>query len=331
MNRRIILAGGRGFLGRVLARWFGGRGWDVVVLTRRPTRRVEAGSAAAEPVREIAWDGETLGPWVAELEGATAVVNLAGRSVNCRYHARNRRIILDSRLKPTRVLGEALGQGRTPPRVWLNASTATIYRHTLGAAWDEAGEIGGTPEAKDEFSVQVATAWERAFNEANTPRTRKVALRSAMVLGRGRNSVFPMLRRLTRLGLGGRMGRGRQFVSWIHEADFCRAVEWLLAHDEMAGAVNLAAPNPLTNAEMMRTFRELCGVPFGLPATEWMLETGAFLLRTETELVLKSRRVIPGRLLAGGFAFHFPTFREAAADLMGRKGDRTTKYTKHTK
>jgi hypothetical protein len=218
------------------------------------------------------------------------------------------------------VLGEAIARCASPPRVWLNSSTATIYRHTFGPAWDEAGEIGATPEAKDAFSVEVATAWEREFNAAPTPRTRKVALRSAMVLGHARNSVFPVLRRMTRLGLGGRMGSGRQFVSWIHQEDFCRAVEFLLERDDLSGVVNLAAPNPLPNADMMRLFRELCGVPIGLPATEWMLEVGAFLLHTETELIIKSRRVVPGRLLAAGFQFRFPEMRGAVADLMPSRG-----------
>ncbi len=312
MNPRIILAGGSGFLGQVLLRWFAGCGWEVVVLTRSPRLRTDG-------VIEVGWDGEALGQWSTELEGATAVINLAGRSVNCRYHARNRRTILNSRLKSTRVLGEAIARCQSPPRVWLNSSTATIYKHTLGPAWNELGEIGGTTEAKDEFSVEVATAWEREFNQALTRNTRKVAMRSAMVLGCGQNSVFPMLRRLTRLGLGGRMGSGRQFVSWIHEEDYCRVIEWLMASEDVSGAVNVAAPNPLTNAEMMRIFREVCGVPFGLPATEWMLELGTFLLQTETELVIKSRRVVPGRLLASGFEFRFPQFREALVDLIGRK------------
>lgn len=307
--KRLILAGGSGFLGRVLAGYFSERGWQMVVLTRRPHPRTDA-------VREVHWDGETLGAWTRELDGAAALINLAGVSVNCRYHARNRRLIMDSRVNSTRVLGEAVARCAQPPAVWLNSSTATIYKHTYGPAWTEAGEIGGTPAAKDEFSVDVAQAWEREFTAVATPKTRQVVLRSAMVLGNEPNSVFPVMRRLTRLGLGGSLGDGRQFVSWIHHADFCRAVEWLLAYDEVSGVVNLAAPHPVTNAEFMRTFREECRMPFGLPATRWMLEVGAFVLRTETELLIKSRRVVPGRLLAAGFQFDFPYLGKALRNLL---------------
>jgi uncharacterized protein (TIGR01777 family) len=307
---KIILAGGSGFLGQALAQCFAAQGRQVVVLTRHPG--VETSSA-----REVAWDGETLGEWVEELAGATAVINLAGRSVNCRYTKTNRRILIDSRVKPTRILGEAIAKCAPPPPVWLNASSATLYRHTFGTPWDETGtDFTPTAEAKDAFSIDIIHAWEGAFDAAPTPQTRKVALRTAMVLGHGNNSVLPMLCRLARFGLGGRMGSGKQFVSWIHEIDFCRAVEWLLAHDEVSGPVNLAAPNPVTNAEMMRLFREIVKAPFGLPAMVWMLEIGAFFLRTETELILKSRRVIPGKLPAGGFAFRFPTMREALQDLL---------------
>ena len=308
MSGRIIVAGGSGFLGRVLAKHFLAAGHQVTVLTRTPGR-VDNG------VGEEAWDGRTLGEWARKLEGAAAVINLAGRSVNCRYHARNRREILESRTHPTRVLGDAIARCASPPRVWLNASTATIYKHTFGPAWDEAGDIGGTAAVKDEFSVEVATAWERTFAEARTPATRKIVLRSAMVLGRGANSVFPTLRRLARLGLGGRMADGRQFVSWIHQDDFCRAIDWLLQREDFSGVVNLAAPNPVTNAEMMNTLCKVCRVPFGLPATRWMLEIGAFFLRTETELILKSRRVTPRQLLASGFQFRFPELRGALRDL----------------
>jgi hypothetical protein len=185
---------------------------------------------------------------------------------------------------------------------------------------DEAGQTGATPEAKDAFSIDVITAWEQALQEASVPRTRKVAMRISMVLGNG-GGVFPVLRRLVGFGLGGRMASGRQYVSWIHQSDFCRAMEWLIARSDLAGPVNIAAPNPLPNGEMMRTLRASLGVPMGLPATSWMLEIGAFLLRTETELILKSRRVVPGKLLASGFDFQFPEFSGAAEDLIARRTD----------
>ncbi len=317
MNKqRIILAGGSGFLGGELAKYFSALGWEVVVLTRSPKTRTDG-------AREFAWDTKSLGNWVNELEGATAVVNLTGRSVDCRYNAKNRREIMDSRVNSTRVVGEAIVRCKTPPRVWLNSSTATVYQHTFGRPHDESShEMDSATDAKDAFSVEVAQAWERAlFDEMegrfrkSSSETRRVALRTSMVLGLGRNSVFPVLRRLTKFGLGGRQGSGKQFVSWIHAEDFCRAIEWIIAHQELSGPINQCAPNPLPNAEMMKLFREVCGMPIGLPAIEWMLEIGAFFLRTETELIFKSRRVVPGKLLQSGFEFRFPTFREAAADL----------------
>jgi uncharacterized protein (TIGR01777 family) len=312
----MILAGGSGFLGQELARYFAARGWEVVVLARSP----QTGRAA----REVRWDAATLGDWARELDGAEAVINLTGRTVDCRYTEKNRREIMDSRVNSTRVIGEAIARCTKPPRVWMNASTATLYRHNFDEPWDETGTyFAATLDAKDAFSVSVGLAWERALNEAPTPHTRRVALRTTMVLGHARNSVFPVLRRLARFGLGGRMGSGRQFVSWIHHADFCRATEWLIDHEEISGPVNLAAPNPLPNAEMMRLFREICGAPLGLglPATEWMLEIGAVFLRTETELILKSRRVVSRRLREGGFRFQFETMREALLDLVATNGN----------
>jgi uncharacterized protein (TIGR01777 family) len=310
-TKRIVLSGGNGFLGGILAEHFRKQDYEVVVLTRSPQKETRSGD-----VCECFWDGRTRGEWTRELDGADVLVNLAGRSVDCRYHARNRKLMMDSRIDSTRVLGEAIARCTHPPKVWLNSSTATIYKHTYASAWDERGEIGATPEAKDAFSIEIATAWEREFNAARTPATRKVALRAAMVLGHGENSVFPMLCRLTRCGLGGRMGSGRQYVSWIHETDFCQAIDWLIEHGEVAGPVNVAAPHPVPNGEMMAMLRKLCSAPFGLPAAAWMLEVGAFFLRTETELIIKSRRVVPGRLLAGGFQFRFPQMREAMADLL---------------
>jgi uncharacterized protein (TIGR01777 family) len=310
--RRVVLAGGNGFLGQVLAQKLKAGGAEVIVLTRRQMAQ-EAG------IIPVQWDGITLGPWTKHLEGAQAVLNLAGRSVNCRYHRRNRRSIMESRINSTRVLGEATAQCKRAPLVWLNSSTATIYKHSLVRPMEEAdGQIGATPEAKDAFSVEVACEWEKTLNAACTPLTRKVAMRTAMVLGTAKGGVFDVLRRLTRFGLGGQMGNGQQFVSWIHEEDFCRAVDWLIAKTELAGPVNVCAPNPVTNQKLMAELRKSCRVPFGLPATRWMLEVGAFFLRTETELIIKSRCVTPGVLLASGFQFQFPSVPEALRDLCAK-------------
>jgi uncharacterized protein (TIGR01777 family) len=242
--------------------------------------------------------------------------------VNCRYTPENRRAILESRVHSTRAVGAAIAGVAEPPRVWLQASTATIYAHRFDAANDEwTGRLGGDePGAPStwRFSIDVARAWEAAFHECNTPRTRKVLMRSAMTLSPDEGGVFDTLVNLARHGLGGRAGSGRQFMSWIHEYDFIAAVRWLIAHDDMSGAVNLAAPAPLTNEEFMRDLRNACGVPLGLPTTNWMLEIGAVFLRTETELIVKSRRVVPGRLLESGFRFQFSEWRDAAQELCGR-------------
>lgn len=315
---KVVIPGGSGQVGTVLARAFHHGGHEVVVLSRKP---------ANAPWRMVEWDGETLGDWVSEFEDADAVINLAGRSVNCRYDDHNRRVIKDSRLKSTKVVGDAIAQARKPPRVWLQASTATIYAHRFDAPNDEAtGIIGGLePTAPDtwRFSIEVATSWESALNQAPTPVTRKVLMRSAIIMNPDQGSPFDMLLRLVKLGLGGQAGDGKQYVSWIHDQDFVRAVLWLIEHEEFAGPVNLAAPNPLTNAEFMRALRTAWGMPFGLPATKWMLEIGALVLRTETELILKSRRVIPTRLLQSGFDFQFPTWPDAARDLCVRSREKS--------
>jgi uncharacterized protein len=309
---RIVIPGGTGQVGSVLARAFHARGDEVTVLSRSPQ---------TAPWRVVKWDAETLGDWAAELEGSDVVINLAGRSVNCRYNAGNRKVITESRVKSTQVIGEAIARASRPPRVWLQASTATIYAHTYDKANDEAtGIIGCSADAPDtwRFSNDVVTSWERAANDAITPRTRKVLLRSAIVMSPDRGGAFDMLLKLVRFGLGGRAGDGRQYVSWIHDEDFIRSIFWLIEHDEAEGPVNLAAPNPLPNDDFMSALRDAWGIRVGLPATEWMLEIGAFLLRTETELILKSRRVVPGRLLAAGFVFQFATWSEAAQDLCSR-------------
>ncbi len=314
---KLVMPGGTGQVGTVLARAFHDDGHEVVVLSRKP---------ASAPWRSALWDGATPGGWVSELEGADAVINLAGRSVNCRYNAKNQRAIRDSRLQSTRVLGRAIARARRPPRAWLQASTATIYAHRYDAENDEVtGLLGGAESRAPDtwrFSIDVATSWERVLDEAAVPETRKVKLRSAILMTPREGGAFDALLRLARFGLGGRAGDGRQYVSWIHDEDFVRAVSWLIEHREIDGAVNLAAPHPLSNADFMRALRNAWGRSFGLPATEWMLEIGAFFLRTETELILKSRRVVPGKLLQGGFAFRFPTWPDAARDLCRRWRER---------
>ncbi len=267
-------------------------------------------------------NGRELGPWAAAIDGADVVINLAGRSVNCRYTAANRREIIDSRVESTRAVGAAIAQAAHPPALWMNASTATIYRHALDRPMDEAtGELGGyEPDAPAtwNFSIDVATRWEEAFFAAFTPRTRKIALRSAMTMSPDAGGVFAALLHLAQSGLGGRAGPGTQFVSWVHDADFIRAVEFLIARQQLSGCVNVCSPNPLPNRDFMGDLRRACGARFGLPAAKWMLEIGAFFLRTETELILKSRRVVPGRLLEAGFEFRFPLWPAAAQDLVER-------------
>ena len=309
---KIVIPGGSGQVGTVLARAFVADGHEVVVLSRK---------ARQAPWRLVAWDGETLGSWTKEFHGADVVINLAGRSVNCRYGSRNRREIKESRIKSTRAVGQAIAEAAKPPRVWLQASTATIYTHRYDAPNDEAtGILGGDEPNVPEtwrFSIDVAKSWEQAALEARTPNTRQVLLRSAITMSPDRGGAFDYLLKLVRWGLGGQHGDGRQFVSWIHDRDFVRAVYWLIDHD-LSGPVNLASPNPLPNADFMRDLRTAWGRQIGLPTAEWMLEVGTFLMRSESELVLKSRRVIPSRLLESGFEFQFPTWSVAVQELCRR-------------
>lgn len=313
---RIVLPGGSGQVGRMLAQFFQERGHSVTVLTRGPY---------TAPWQTVHWDGKTLGPWVETLDGADVCIHLSGRSVNCRYTPRNRRELRDSRVEPTRLLHEAFSILPNPPRLWMNASTATIYRHALDRDMDEAtGESGGgemisrhrrAPE-KWNWTIQLVKDWESAFFSRPTPGTRKIALRTSLVFSPTPGNVFAVMSNLVRAGLGGTQGNGRQYVSWIHEADYARSLEFLIEHEEIEGPVNLAAPDPLPNREFMTAFREAWEVPNGLPAPAPLLAVGMFFLRTEPELVLKSRRVVPGRLLQAGYEFKFPTWPEAAQDLV---------------
>ncbi|MGA7921916.1 MAG: TIGR01777 family oxidoreductase [Candidatus Acidiferrales bacterium] len=310
---RIVLPGGSGQVGTIIARHVHAQGYDVVVLARNLKRA---------PWRAVQWDGATLGRWTGELENADVVINLAGRSVNCRYNDSNRREIKESRIRTTRLVGEAISRSAHAPRIWMNASTATIYRDAYDRPMDEAtGELGGREQnvpSSWRFSIDVATSWEEAFFSWSTPGTRKIALRSAMVMSPGPDGIFDTLLSLVRHRLGGTSGSGRQFVSWIHEHDFLRAIEYLIINDSLDGAVDIASPNPIPNADFMALLRKAWGARVGLPATALMLELGAVFLRTETELILKSRRVVPGRLLANGFQFDFPTWDIAAFDLVKR-------------
>lgn len=310
---KIVLPGGSGQVGQILARAFAADGHEVIVLCR---------SASVPAGRVVPWDGRTVGPWARELDGADVVFNLAGRSVNCRYTDENLRAMRSSRVDSTRAVGEAIAAASRPPRVWLQMSTATIYAHRHDAPNDEAtGLLGGDePDVPPSWrnSVEIARAWEQALDEARTPGTRKIAIRASMVMSPDRGGIFDVLLGLTRRGLGGPAGGGQQFVSWIHERDFVRATRFLIERDDISGPVNLASPGPLPYSDFMRALREAWGIGFGLPATKWMLEVGALVMRTDTELVLKSRRVVPGRLREAGFAFAFTEWSSAARDLVAR-------------
>jgi len=300
---KIVIAGGTGLCGRLLTEYFAARGDEISVLSRRQTNQTG--------VTTLLWDGKTLGDWASAIDGADVVINLAGRSVNCRYNDANKAQIFASRFDSTRAIGEAIESAANPPRVWLNAASATIYRHSLDRAMTEkAGEIGTG------FSVDVCRRWEETLLGAHVPMvTRRVALRSAIVFSHLPGGVWQPFAWLARFGIAGPMAGGRSMVSWIHGEDFCRAVEWIIEHEEMSGPINLASPNPLANRDFLAAVRKAVGVPFGIPSARWMLECAAFIHRTETELLLKSRWVIPCKLRSSGFRFQHPFWPAAAKSV----------------
>ncbi len=296
---KIIIAGGTGFLGNSLKKFFEAKGYSVFILTRQPGQE-----------HEIYWDARTLGDWKDCLEGADVLINLTGKSVDCRYTEQNKQEIYTSRIDSTRILQEAVEHCVHPPKIWLNASSATIYDHSEQHLNTEANGIIG-----DDFSMNICKSWEAEFFRAENPETRKVALRTSIVMGNS-GGAFPKLKAVTKLFLGGKQGSGRQKVSWIHIGDFCRAVAWIIDHEEISGVINITAPKPLTNAEMMNNLRKRMKIPFGLNAAVWQLKIASFFLRTETELLLKSRNVYPEKLLHSGFSFAYPDLEAALEDLI---------------
>jgi hypothetical protein len=303
--KKIIIPGGSGFLGQSLAAYLSTEGYEIVILSRKA-------SPSANNISYQVWDGENLGEWAKSFEGAEAIINLAGRTVNCRYTPQNKQEIYDSRLKSTAIIGEAIKQCTEAPKLWMNSSSATIYRHALDRPMDEeTGEYG------EGFSVNVCQKWEKTFNEIKLPHTRKIALRMSIVLGKEGGAMQP-LNNLVKFGLGGTQGKGNQYMSWIHEKDLHEMFLWMIKNEDLEGAFNCAAPNPITNQYFLKTLRKAHKQSIGLPATKWMLEIGAWMIGTETELILKSRRVIPKRAIDKGFEFKFSHIEEALQDLVAK-------------
>jgi uncharacterized protein (TIGR01777 family) len=303
MNKtKIILAGGSGFLGTLLTNHFLKQGNEVIILTRGTAQ-------PADGVQYVNWDGKHQGEWTKHLEGADLVVNLNGKSVDCRYTTKNKQLIYATRLDATVALGKAITNCKQPPACWINASSATIYRYSIDQTMDEyTGEIG------EGFSVDVCQQWEQSFNKFELPKTRKVIMRIGIVLGKEGGAVKP-LKMLTRLGLGGKQGSGQQYMSLLHQTDFVNAVDFLFKNVAAKGVYNLVSPNPITNKDFMHFLRKSLSIPFGIPLPEYLLKLGAYLINTETELIIKSRRVIPTRLSEEGFTFTFPLIEEALTDL----------------
>ena len=311
---KVVIPGGSGQVGQILARAMSAEGHEVVILSRSARE-----SAIA---RYVAWDAMTLGDWAQEIDGADVVINLAGRSVNCRYTDENLKEMMRSRVDSARVVGAAIAATKKPPSLWMQMSTATIYAHRFDAANDETtGIIGGDePGVPDywSYSVDIAKAWEAELTAADIPNTRKVALRTAMVMSPDKDGIFDVLQGIARWGLGGTHASGKQYVSWIHDADFVAAISFIIENESIEGAINLTAPNPVPQRAFMRDLRAALNTSVGLPAMKWMLEIGAFFMGSDTELLLKSRRVVPGRLLDAGFKFQQDTWLAAAQDLVAR-------------
>jgi len=354
-NKKIILAGGTGYIGQALAKYFGTDN-DIIILGRNVTdhennayddKLLQPGNGYR--IHYIQWDGKKVEPcWQQHIEGADIIINLAGKSVNCRYNSKNKKTIIGSRVNATHALGEAIKKCVVPPKLWINFSSATIYRNAIDGPNDEfTGQISewkkdnmpytwpdrlryhknrflasifygkNSDKYKEydlDFSVRVCKAWEGAFNEHRTPFTRKIALRAAITIGKG-GILVPYLN-LCKAALGGRHGSGKQFFSWVHVEDLCRMIEWFWERKELEGVFNCAAPNPVTNENFMRTLCKFTGHVIRIPSPAWLLEFGAWLIRTETELMLKSRRVISTRAMQEGFRFRYEHMEDALHNIL---------------
>jgi uncharacterized protein len=300
--KKLIITAGTGFLGQVLIRHFKDTFDEIVILTRGK-------SELKNDIKYVHWNAKTLTGWESELENADVLINLAGKSVDCRYTLQNKKEILDSRIDSTAILNEAVLGCKNAPKHWLNSSTSTIYRFSLDKQMDETtGEIG------DDFSMNVAKNWENTFFEVATRRTLKTALRTSIVLGKNGGAFVP-LKTLAKIGFGGKQGKGNQFISWIHEKDFARAIAFII-EKQVTGVVNIVSPKPVPNGDFMATLRQTIKMPIGIPMPEFLLKTGAKIIKTETELVLKSRNVIPKRLQENGFRFEYDTLEKAIRNLI---------------
>ena len=295
MFRKLVIAGGSGFIGNCVSKHFSNKGWEVVVLSRQRKN-------VNENCRNTYWNGRELDDWCEELEEATAVLNLSGKSVDCRYTDSNKQEILNSRIESTKAIGEAIRNCKRPPLMWLNSSSATIYDHSYFVPNGEDGIIG------DDFSMNICKEWEETFFSYDALNIKQVALRMTIVLGKD-GGAYKGLSRLTKLLLGGKHGNGAQMFSWIHESDLCNAIEHIL-ESKFSGIYNLAAPSPICNRTFMEAMRKVLGVKYWVNQPRWLLELGAFFVRTETELLLKSRFVIPKRLMNEGFQFEYKNINE---------------------